>query len=77
MKGGVVTNNFDDAIPFSDVVLITVPTPVDESNKPDLGFVISASKSVLQSIDRESKTIVALESTVYPESQGRTRENLR
>ena len=69
----VVTNNFDDAIPFSDVVLITVPTPVDESNKPDLGFVISASKSVLKSIDRESKTIVALESTVYP---GVTRREL-
>jgi len=68
-----VTCDFGEAIPKSDIVLITVPTPVNESNEPDLSFVISASKSVLQSINPMSRTIVTLESTVYP---GVTRKEL-
>jgi len=68
-----VTSDFGEAIPKSDIVLITVPTPVTESNEPDLSFVISASRSILQSVNTNSRTIVTLESTVYP---GVTRKEL-
>jgi len=68
-----VTCDFGAAILKSDIVLITVPTPVTESNDPDLSFVISASRSVLQSVNPNSRTIVTLESTVYP---GVTRKEL-
>ena len=61
-----VTTEFEDAIPVSDVILITVPTPVKSDNSPDLSFVESASKSVFENIDRDRKTVVVLESTVYP-----------
>ena len=61
-----VTTKFEDAIPFSDVVLITVPTPVNPDNSPDLSYVESASKSVFDNINRKKKTAVVLESTVYP-----------
>ena len=31
-----ITDNYEKAIPFSDVVLITVPTPVNDDNSPNL-----------------------------------------
>jgi len=61
-----VTDDFNAAISSSDIVLITVPTPVNEDNTPDLSFIESASESVIKSINRNSRTIVVLESTVYP-----------
>ena len=61
-----VSMDFSEAIPVSDIVLITVPTPVDDSNNPDLSYVISASREVIESIDTKSRTIVTLESTVFP-----------
>jgi nucleotide sugar dehydrogenase len=56
-----------------NIILITVPTPITESSGPDLSFVESASRSVLQSLGPGSGAIVVLESTVYP---GVTREIL-
>ncbi len=44
--------------------IITVPTPVDESNKPDLTFLFRASHTVGQYLKKGS--IVIYESTVYP-----------
>jgi len=61
-----VTNQFEEGVTKSDVILITVPTPVNEDNSPDLSFVRSASSSVLDNIDRSKKTVVVLESTVFP-----------
>ncbi len=55
------------------IVLITVPTPITESSGPDLSFVESASRSVLQNIVPGNGVVVVLESTVYP---GVTREIL-
>ena len=72
-KTWMVTTDFGRAIPDSDVILITVPTPVNEDNSPDLSYVRSASSSVLKNIDKNKNTIVVLESTVYP---GVTREIL-
>ena len=68
-----VTRDFQKAVPESDVVLITVPTPVNSDNSPDLSYVKSASRSVLENLDRSKSTAVVLESTVYP---GVTREIL-
>ncbi|MEE8332996.1 MAG: NAD(P)-binding domain-containing protein, partial [Alphaproteobacteria bacterium] len=47
-----------------DIYIVTVPTPVDASNQPDLGAVRSASRMVGGVI--EPGAIVVYESTVYP-----------
>ena len=47
-----------------DVVCICVPTPVDEFGKPDLSFLINASRDVSKLNSRKKLTIV--ESTVAP-----------
>ena len=61
-----ITRSTSEAVPHCDVVLVTVPTPVTEDLKPDLTYVIGAGRSVFESIERGSRTIVVLESTVYP-----------
>lgn len=48
----------------NDVYIITVPTPVDGSNRPDLGPVKSACRTVGKAMGKGA--IVVLESTVYP-----------
>jgi len=48
----------------SDVFIVTVPTPVDAENRPDLGAVKAACQTVGGVLARGA--IVVLESTVYP-----------
>ncbi len=48
----------------ANFVIVAVPTPIDESFKPDLGAVESASKLVGQNLAKGST--VVFESTVYP-----------
>ena len=48
----------------ADVYIVTVPTPVDADNKPDLGAVLSASEVVGSRLKKNA--IVVFESTVYP-----------
>ena len=48
----------------SDFYIITVPTPIDEANRPDLGPMWSASRSVAKVLKKGD--IVVYESTVYP-----------
>ncbi|QAY77029.1 nucleotide sugar dehydrogenase [Sphingosinicella sp. BN140058] len=50
----------------ADVYIVTVPTPVDAANQPDLGPVIGATRSVAKLLDPARKAIVVYESTVYP-----------
>ncbi|NIA69034.1 nucleotide sugar dehydrogenase [Pelagibius litoralis] len=47
-----------------DVYIVTVPTPVDRENRPDLGAVISASRAVGAVL--RPGGVVVYESTVYP-----------
>ena len=47
-----------------DVYIITVPTPIDKSKRPDLGALRSASQAVGQVLS--SANVVIYESTVYP-----------
>ena len=61
-----ITTSTSEAVPHCDVVLVTVPTPVTEDLKPDLTYVTGAGRSVFESIVKGSRTIVVLESTVYP-----------
>ena len=61
-----ITTSTSEAVPHCDVVLVTVPTPVTEDLKPDLSYVQNAGRAVFDSLVRGSRTIVVLESTVYP-----------
>ncbi|MDD2949217.1 MAG: nucleotide sugar dehydrogenase [Sulfuricurvum sp.] len=47
-----------------NVFIITVPTPIDESNRPDLTPLISSSRAVATLLKKDD--IVIYESTVYP-----------
>ena len=58
-----LTNSPKD-ISKADYYIVTVPTPVDKNNKPDLKSLINASKIVGKSI-KKGATVV-FESTVYP-----------
>ena len=58
-----LTSNLKD-IEDLDYYIVTVPTPVNKNNNPDLRFLISASKIVGKSIKK--KSIVIFESTVFP-----------
>ena len=57
------TSNPDD-IAWCNVFIITVPTPVDTSKKPDLGALLDATKLVGKFLKKED--VVIYESTVYP-----------
>ncbi len=47
-----------------DVILVCVPTPVDDSEKPDMKYLISATKNIAANL-RKGQLIV-IESTIYP-----------
>lgn len=53
-------------LPPADVYIVTVPTPIDAANKPDLSLVIAASRTVGVLLDASRKPVVVFESTVYP-----------
>jgi UDP-N-acetyl-D-glucosamine/UDP-N-acetyl-D-galactosamine dehydrogenase len=57
------TNNSED-IKKCNIFIVTVPTPIDETKKPDLSPLISASKTVGKFLKKDD--IVIYESTVYP-----------
>ena len=60
-----LTSNAADAA-GADVYIVTVPTPVDAGNRPDLGPVIGATRSVATLLDPAKMPIIIYESTVYP-----------
>lgn len=57
------TTNFR-SLSEMDVVVICVPTPINQYKEPDLSFVRSASASIAQHISEN--TLILLESTTYP-----------
>ncbi len=61
-----VTTSTEEAGAICDIILITVPTPVTDDLKPDLSYVRDAGISVFKSIPEGKRTIIVLESTVYP-----------
>jgi UDP-N-acetyl-D-galactosamine dehydrogenase len=50
----------------ADIYIVTVPTPVDGDNRPDLGPVLGATRSLAGLLDPARAPIVVYESTVYP-----------
>ena len=50
----------------ADMFVVTVPTPVDSSNRPDLGAVETATRTVAGLVDPANCPIIVYESTVYP-----------
>ncbi|HJR83497.1 MAG TPA: nucleotide sugar dehydrogenase, partial [Sphingomicrobium sp.] len=50
----------------ADVYIVTVPTPVDKQNRPDLSAVLAATRIVAQAIDAVARPTIVYESTVYP-----------
>ena len=57
-------------VPASDFYIVTVPTPIDGNNLPDLSIVEAATRSVAAMLKRAhadgKRPIVVYESTVYP-----------
>lgn len=72
VAGGFSATNDSSAIAEADIVVICVPTPLDESGSPDLTAVIAATKSVGRHMS--PGLTVVLESTTYP---GTTEEMLK
>ena len=60
-----LTSNSADCA-AADVYIITVPTPVDGANRPDLRAVVAATRTVAGLIDPAKRPTIVYESTVYP-----------
>jgi UDP-N-acetyl-D-galactosamine dehydrogenase len=60
-----VTDSADDC-QGADVYIVTVPTPVDASNQPDLSAVLAATRMIAAAIDPAKRPTIIYESTVYP-----------
>jgi UDP-N-acetyl-D-mannosaminuronic acid dehydrogenase len=58
------TCDISDAVRNSKLIMVIVPTPVDENKKSDLSAVISASRSIAQGLKKGD--LVIIESTVPP-----------
>ena len=62
-NGMVFTSNWED-IKACNIFIVTVPTPIDNDNEPDLSPLIKSSQSVGKILKKDD--IVIYESTVYP-----------
>jgi len=64
IKNGIIyTSNVDD-IKDSNIYIVTVPTPINENNEPDLTPIIKSTETVGKVLQKDD--IVIYESTVYP-----------
>ena len=52
------------ALKNTDIFIITVPTPINNNNRPDLGPLISATNLIAPLIKKDD--VIVYESTVYP-----------
>jgi len=59
------TTNPED-IRGASIFIVTVPTPVDEANQPDLRPVLGATRALASVIEAGKGQIIVYESTVYP-----------
>jgi UDP-N-acetyl-D-galactosamine dehydrogenase len=63
-RPGLAYTSDPAALAGADFFIVTVPTPIDAANRPDLSAMLSASKTVGHALKRGD--IVVYESTVYP-----------
>ncbi len=60
----VATMDTSQAVSKSDIMLITVPTPITKNKEPDLSYVISATRAIAKGLRKGH--LIILESTTYP-----------
>lgn len=63
IKNLVFTNDLEE-LKKCNIYIITVPTPIDQDNQPDLTYLINATESIARILKRDD--LVIYESTVYP-----------
>ncbi len=64
-KGKIkVTNNIQEAVRNSSIVIVSVPTPVDDNHLPNLEPLKSACEEISKSLQKD--TLVIIESTIFP-----------
>jgi len=56
----------DEDCRLADIYIVTVPTPVDAQNRPDLAPLLAASRRLAGWIDPARRPTIIFESTVYP-----------
>ena len=59
-----VTTNIQEVVPNSDVVILSLPTPMNENNIPDYSALLSVGKQLGELLNKD--TLVIVESTVEP-----------
>lgn len=64
LKNGMVFTTDLDAVKGCNIYIVTVPTPIDDNNEPDLTPLVKSSQSVGKILKKDD--IVIYESTVYP-----------
>ncbi len=64
IKNGILFSTNSEALRSCNIFIVTVPTPIDASNRPDLTPLIKASETVGKVLKKDD--IVIYESTVYP-----------
>ncbi len=65
-ESSLMLSSDPEAARGAGMYIVTVPTPVDRSNKPDLGAVEAATRTVAALVDPAKCPIIVYESTVYP-----------
>ena len=63
----LIFSNDEEDLANCDIYIVTVPTPIDEVNNPNLKPLISATKTVAKYLSEGNYVIY--ESTVYPDAQ--------
>ena len=59
-----VSTNFEDIITKSDIIILTLPTPINNQNVPDYSAITTVGKQLHDLIDKG--TIIIVESTIEP-----------
>jgi len=58
------STKIQDVVPISDVIVLSLPTPMDENNIPDYSALLSVGKQLGELLNKDS--LVIIESTVEP-----------
>ena len=59
----VLTDN-EEMLSKADIYIVTVPTPIDKDNKPDLSPLLNATRTIAKKLNKGN--IIIYESTVFP-----------
>jgi UDP-N-acetyl-D-galactosamine dehydrogenase len=65
-RSSLKLTDLDEEARGADVYIVTVPTPVDGANRPDLSPLLGATRTVAGLIDPARPATIVYESTVYP-----------